>query len=51
MNFTGQATLPVSQAQAWAALTDDPALQQASLSGCESLKRTGTHAFEALTRH
>ncbi len=47
MKLTGQETLPVSQAQAWEAL-NDPALLQASISGCESLTLIGEHEFEAL---
>ena len=47
MNLTGQQTLPVSQAQAWAAL-NDTAVLQAAVPGCEAITPSGDHAFELL---
>ena len=45
MNLTGQQHLPVSQAQAWAAL-NDTAMLQAAVPGCEALAPTGENAFD-----
>jgi len=47
MQLTGQETLPVSQAQAWAALNDIEMLR-ASITGCESLTAIGEDEYEAL---
>jgi uncharacterized protein len=47
MQLTNQQTLPVGQAQAWAAL-NDMALLQAAIPGCESITPTGENQFEAL---
>lgn len=47
MNLTGQQTLPVSQAQAWAAL-NDTAMLQAALPGCEAITPSGDQAFDVL---
>ncbi|MFT7776316.1 CoxG family protein [Roseateles sp.] len=47
MNLTGQQTLPVSQAQAWAAL-NDTAMLQAAVPGCEAITPTGDNAFDVL---
>lgn len=47
MQMTGQQTLPVSQAEAWAAL-NDTAMLQAALSGCEAITPAGEHAFDVL---
>ncbi|WP_457389885.1 CoxG family protein [Roseateles sp. P5_E1] len=47
MNLTGQQHLPVSQAQAWAAL-NDTAMLQAAVPGCEALTSTGDNAFDLL---
>ncbi len=47
MKLIGQETLPVSQAQAWAAL-NDAELLKASISGCDSLTLIGEHEYEAL---
>jgi carbon monoxide dehydrogenase subunit G len=47
MQLTGQQLLPVSQAQAWAAL-NDTALLQAALPGCESITPAGDNAFDVL---
>ncbi|MGM9482523.1 CoxG family protein [Roseateles sp. NT4] len=47
MNLTGQQHLPVSQAQAWAAL-HDTALLQAALPGCEAITPAGDNAFDVL---
>lgn len=47
MQMTGQQTLPVSQAEAWAAL-NDTTLLQAALPGCEALTPSGDSAFEVL---
>ena len=47
MQLTSQQTLPVSQAQAWAALNDTTLLQQA-IPGCESLTPAGDHQYEVL---
>ncbi|MBB4843308.1 carbon monoxide dehydrogenase subunit G [Paucibacter oligotrophus] len=45
MNLSGQETLPVTQAQAWAALNDTGMLK-AAISGCESLTRLGENPAE-----
>lgn len=45
MNLTGQQTLPVSQADAWAAL-NDTAILQAAVPGCEAITPAGRHAFD-----
>lgn len=47
MKLTGQQTLPVTQAQAWAALNDTTMLQ-AAVPGCEALTASGDNAFDAL---
>jgi len=47
MQLTGQETLPVAQAQAWAALNDIEMLR-ASITGCESLTLIGEDEYEAL---
>ncbi|MBW8845592.1 MAG: carbon monoxide dehydrogenase subunit G [Burkholderiales bacterium] len=47
MKLSGQQTLPVSQAQAWAAL-NDTAMLQAALPGCESITPAGDNAFDVL---
>jgi carbon monoxide dehydrogenase subunit G len=47
MNLTGQQTLPVTQAQAWAALNDTEMLK-AAIAGCEAITATGEHAYEVL---
>lgn len=47
MQITGQQTLPVSQAQAWAAL-NDTAMLQAALPGCEAITPAGDQAFDVL---
>lgn len=47
MNLTGQQTLPVSQAQAWAAL-NDTAMLQAAVPGCEAITPAGDNAFDVL---
>ncbi len=47
MNLSGQQTLPVSQAQAWAAL-NDTAMLQAAVPGCESIVPAGEHAYDVL---
>ncbi|MDN3919491.1 CoxG family protein [Roseateles violae] len=47
MQLNGQQTLPVSQAQAWAALNDIEMLK-ASIAGCESLVASGENEYEAL---
>ena len=47
MNLTGQQTLPVTQAQAWAAL-NDTAMLQAAVPGCEAISPTGEHSFDVL---
>ena len=47
MQLTNQQTLPVSQAQAWAALNDTTLLQQA-IPGCESLAPLGENQYEVL---
>jgi uncharacterized protein len=47
MHLTGQQTLPVSQAQAWAAL-NDTAMLQAAVPGCEAITPTGENAYEVL---
>lgn len=45
MNLIGQQILPVTQAQAWAAL-NDTAMLQAAVPGCESITPAGDHAFD-----
>jgi len=45
MNLTGQQTLPVTQAQAWAAL-NDTAMLQAAVPGCEAITPAGDNAFD-----
>jgi uncharacterized protein len=45
MNLTGQETLPVTQAQAWAAL-NDTAMLQAAVPGCESITATAENSFD-----
>lgn len=47
MQLTGQETLPVAQAQAWAALNDTEMLK-AAIAGCESLTPVGEHEYEVL---
>ncbi|KQV50648.1 carbon monoxide dehydrogenase [Pelomonas sp. Root1217] len=47
MNLTGQQHLPVSQAQAWAAL-NDTAMLQAAVPGCEAITPTGDNVFDVL---
>lgn len=47
MNLTGQQTLPVTQAQAWAAL-NDTAMLQAAVPGCEAITPAGDNAFDVL---
>jgi len=47
MNLTGQQVLPVTQAEAWAAL-NDTAMLQAAVPGCEAITPTGEHSFEVL---
>ena len=47
MELTNTITLPVTQAQAWAALNDMGLLQQA-VPGCESLTAVGELEYEAL---
>lgn len=47
MQLTGQETLPVTQAQAWAALNDIELLKS-SIAGCESLTPIAENAYEAL---
>lgn len=47
MNLTGQQVLPVSQAQAWAAL-NDTAMLQAAVPGCEAITPSGEQAFDVL---
>lgn len=47
MNLAGQQTLPVTQAQAWAALNDTTMLQ-AAVPGCESITPAGDNAFDVL---
>lgn len=47
MNLTGQQTLPVAQAEAWAAL-NDTAMLQAALPGCEAITPAGEQAFDVL---
>lgn len=47
MQLTGQEKLPVTQAQAWAALNDTEMLK-AAISGCEALTPLGEHEYEAL---
>jgi uncharacterized protein len=45
MQMTGQQTLPVSQAEAWAAL-NDTAMLQAAVPGCEAITPAGDNAFD-----
>jgi len=45
MNLTGQQTLPVTQAQAWAAL-NDTAMLQAAVPGCEAITPAGEGAYD-----
>ncbi len=45
MQLSNQQTLPVAQAQAWAALNDIGLLQQA-IPGCESITATGENQYE-----
>jgi len=47
MNLTGAQTLPVTQAQAWAAL-NDTAMLQAAVPGCEAITPAGDNAFDVL---
>jgi uncharacterized protein len=47
MQLTNQQTLPVGQAQAWAAL-NDIALLQAAIPGCDAITATGENQYEAL---
>jgi len=47
MKLTGQEILPVTQAQAWAALNDIEMLK-ASIAGCEALNPLGENEYEAL---
>jgi uncharacterized protein len=47
MNLTGQQTLTVSQADAWAAL-NDTAMLQAAVPGCEAITATGDNTFDVL---
>jgi carbon monoxide dehydrogenase subunit G len=47
MKLHGEQTLPVSQAQAWAAL-NDTAMLQAALPGCEAITPSGDNAFDVL---
>lgn len=47
MNLTGQQVLPVTQAEAWAAL-NDTAMLQAAVPGCEAITPTGEQAFDVL---
>ena len=47
MNLTGQQLLPVTQAQAWAAL-NDTAMLQAAVPGCEAITPAGENAFDVL---
>lgn len=47
MQMTGQQTLPVSQAEAWAAL-NDTAMLQAAVPGCEAITPSGDNAFDVL---
>ncbi|MFN3861123.1 MAG: CoxG family protein [Roseateles sp.] len=47
MHLTGSQSLPVSQAEAWAAL-NDTAMLQAALPGCESITPAGEQAFDVL---
>ena len=47
MKLTGQEVLPVTQAQAWAALNDIEMLK-ASIAGCEALNPLGENEYEAL---
>ena len=45
MNLAGEQILPVTQAQAWAAL-NDIAMLQAAVPGCESIAPSGEQAFD-----
>jgi carbon monoxide dehydrogenase subunit G len=45
MELTNQQTLPVGQAEAWAAL-NDIALLQACISGCEAITPSGDNAYD-----
>lgn len=47
MQLASQQTLPVSQADAWAAL-NDTAILQACIPGCESITATGENEYEVL---
>jgi carbon monoxide dehydrogenase subunit G len=47
MQLASQQTLPVSQADAWAAL-NDIAILQACIPGCESITATGENEYEVL---
>lgn len=47
MNLTGEQLLPVTQAQAWAAL-NDTAMLQAAVPGCESITPAGDNGYEVL---
>ena len=47
MQLTSQQTLPVGQAQAWAALNDLELLKDV-IPGCESFTATGENPYEVL---
>jgi len=47
MQLTGQQSLPLGQAAAWAAL-NDTAVLQAALPGCEAITPAGDNAFDVL---
>lgn len=47
MHLTGSQRLPVSQADAWAAL-NDTAMLQAALPGCEAITPAGDNAYDVL---
>lgn len=47
MQLTSQQTLPVDQAEAWAALNDIDLLRE-SMPGCESITPTGDNRYEVL---
>lgn len=47
MQLTSQQTLPVGQAEAWAALNDIELLRE-SMPGCESITPTGDNRYEVL---
>jgi uncharacterized protein len=47
MQLTGQETLPVAQAQAWAALNDTEMLK-AAITGCEALTSVAENEYEVL---